>query len=82
MNGKFGKFIEQKRKARGLTLRGMAAELNIAPAFMSPPPIVFSFELIPLRILSPAESPAAEASGAIAFCIFPLIPCADGTICT
>ena len=35
MNGKFGKFIEQKRKARGLTLRGMAAELNIAPAFMS-----------------------------------------------
>lgn len=35
MNGKFGKFIEQKRKALGITLRGLAAELEIAPAFMS-----------------------------------------------
>ena len=35
MNGNFGKFIEQKRKALGMTLRGLAAELEIAPAFMS-----------------------------------------------
>ncbi len=35
MTGNFGKFIEQKRKAIGMTLRGLAAELNIAPAFMS-----------------------------------------------
>ena len=35
MNGKFGKFIEEKRKSLGMTLRGLAAELNIAPAFMS-----------------------------------------------
>ena len=35
MEGRFGKFIEQKRKALGMTLRGLAAELNIAPAFMS-----------------------------------------------
>lgn len=35
MKGKFGKFIEQKRKAYGMTLRGLAAELGIAPAFMS-----------------------------------------------
>ena len=35
MEGKFGKFIEQKRKALGITLRGLAGELNIAPAFMS-----------------------------------------------
>ena len=35
MNGNFGKFIEQKRKALGMTLRGLAAELGIAPAFMS-----------------------------------------------
>lgn len=35
MNGQFGKFIEQKRKAMGMTLRGLAAELGIAPAFMS-----------------------------------------------
>lgn len=35
MNGNFGKFIEQKRKALGMTLRGLAAELKIAPAFMS-----------------------------------------------
>lgn len=35
MNGAFGKFIEQKRKAMGMTLRGLAAEWGIAPAFMS-----------------------------------------------
>lgn len=35
MTGKFGKFIEQKRKALGITLRGLAADLGIAPAFMS-----------------------------------------------
>ena len=35
MTGNFGKFIEQKRKAPGITLRGLAAELDIAPAFMS-----------------------------------------------
>ena len=35
MTGEFGKFIEARRKALGMTLRGLAAELNIAPAFMS-----------------------------------------------
>lgn len=35
MTGEFGKFIEAKRKALGKTLRGLAAELEIAPAFMS-----------------------------------------------
>lgn len=35
MNGAFGKYIEEKRKALGITLRGLAAELSIAPAFMS-----------------------------------------------
>lgn len=35
MTGNFGKFIEQKRKTLGITLRGMAADLDIAPAFMS-----------------------------------------------
>ena len=35
MTGKFGKFIETKRKAMGKTLRGLAADLDIAPAFMS-----------------------------------------------
>lgn len=35
MTGEFGKFIEAKRKAVGKTLRGLAAELEIAPAFMS-----------------------------------------------
>ena len=35
MTGAFGKFIETKRKTLGITLRGLAAELNIAPAFMS-----------------------------------------------
>lgn len=35
MTGNFGKFIEQKRKALGITLRGLASDLSIAPAFMS-----------------------------------------------
>ena len=35
MTGEFGKFIEAKRKALNKTLRGLAAELDIAPAFMS-----------------------------------------------
>ena len=35
MNGKFGEFIAKKRKSRGLTLRGLAAELGIVPAYMS-----------------------------------------------
>ncbi len=35
MQGEFGKFIEQRRKSQGITLRGLAAELAIAPAFMS-----------------------------------------------
>lgn len=35
MTGDFGKFIEAKRKALGKTLRGLAADLEIAPAFMS-----------------------------------------------
>jgi len=32
---KFGKFVELKRKEQGITLRGLAAELDIAPAYMS-----------------------------------------------
>lgn len=35
MTGKFGNFVEEKRKAVGMTLRGLATELDIAPAFMS-----------------------------------------------
>lgn len=35
MKGDFGKFIEQKRKSLGITLRGLAAEIGIVPAFMS-----------------------------------------------
>lgn len=35
MNGKFGEFIKEKRSAIGKTLRGLAADLDIAPAFMS-----------------------------------------------
>lgn len=35
MKGNFGKFIAEKRKDRGLTLRGLATELGIAPAYMS-----------------------------------------------
>jgi transcriptional regulator with XRE-family HTH domain len=31
----FGRFIEQRRKSLGITLRGLAAELEIAPAYMS-----------------------------------------------
>ena len=31
----FGKFIEERRKSLGFTLRGFAAELDIAPAYMS-----------------------------------------------
>jgi transcriptional regulator with XRE-family HTH domain len=31
----FGKFIEERRKALGITLRGFATELEIAPAYMS-----------------------------------------------
>jgi transcriptional regulator with XRE-family HTH domain len=31
----FGKFIVERRKALGITLRGFAAELEIAPAYMS-----------------------------------------------
>jgi transcriptional regulator with XRE-family HTH domain len=32
---KFGVFIEERRKQQGITLRGLAASLNIAPAYMS-----------------------------------------------
>lgn len=35
MNGNFGEFIKEKRSAIGMTLRGLAASLDIAPAFMS-----------------------------------------------
>lgn len=35
MNGKFGEFVAEKRKAKGMTLRGLAAEIGIVPAFMS-----------------------------------------------
>jgi transcriptional regulator with XRE-family HTH domain len=35
MTGEFGKFIETKRKALNKTLRGLAADLGIAPAYMS-----------------------------------------------
>ena len=35
MTGEFGKFIEIKRKALNKTLRGLAADLDIAPAYMS-----------------------------------------------
>ncbi|EHN13410.1 helix-turn-helix domain-containing protein [Clostridium sporogenes] len=31
----FGKFITDKRKALGITLRGMATEIGIAPAYLS-----------------------------------------------
>lgn len=31
----FGEFIRSKREAKGKTLRGFAAELDIAPAYMS-----------------------------------------------
>ena len=32
---KFGQFIEQQRKKLGITLRGLASDLGIAPAYMS-----------------------------------------------
>ena len=35
MTGEFGKFIQTKRKALNKTLRGLAADLDIAPAYMS-----------------------------------------------
>lgn len=35
MTGEFGKYIEKKRKSKGMTLRGFATELDIAPAYMS-----------------------------------------------
>ncbi|MBQ5849786.1 MAG: helix-turn-helix transcriptional regulator [Lachnospiraceae bacterium] len=35
MTGDFGKFIEEKRKAKDITLRGLATMLEIAPAYMS-----------------------------------------------
>ena len=35
MKGVFGRFIEERRKSLGITLRGLAAEIDIAPAFMS-----------------------------------------------
>ncbi|SEB01748.1 Helix-turn-helix domain-containing protein [Pseudobutyrivibrio sp. ACV-2] len=35
MTGEFGKYVEKKRKAKNMTLRGLAAELEIAPAYMS-----------------------------------------------
>ena len=35
MTGEFGKYIEQKRKEKNMTLRGLAAKLEIAPAYMS-----------------------------------------------
>lgn len=35
MTGEFGKFIEKKRKEANKTLRGLATELDIAPAYMS-----------------------------------------------
>lgn len=35
MTGQFGKFIETKRKTKNITLRGLAAQLDIAPAYMS-----------------------------------------------
>lgn len=31
----FGNFIKEKRLAQGITLRGLAAEIGIAPAYMS-----------------------------------------------
>jgi len=35
MTGEFGKFIEQKRKEKNMSLRGFAAKMEIAPAYMS-----------------------------------------------
>ncbi len=35
MKGQFGDFVKTKRTQIGMTLRGLASELGIAPAFMS-----------------------------------------------
>lgn len=35
MNGEFGRFVKEKRTSLGMTLRGLALALDIAPAFMS-----------------------------------------------
>ena len=35
MNNEFGQFIETKRKEKGITLRGFAEMVGIAPAYMS-----------------------------------------------
>ena len=35
MTGEFGKYIEERRKNKGITLRGLATLLEIAPAYMS-----------------------------------------------
>lgn len=64
MNGKFGEFIAEKRKSRGLTLRGLAAELGIVPAYMSdiekgnryPPDKDKLYELVRILCLSEEET--------------------------
>lgn len=64
MKGDFGKFIERKRKVLGITLRGLAAELEIAPAFMSdiekghryPPNKEKLYEMARILRLSEAET--------------------------
>ena len=35
MEETFGKFIREKRLERGLTLRGLAARLDLSPVYMS-----------------------------------------------
>ena len=35
MEQTFGSFLREKRMARGLTLRGMAAKLDLSPVYMS-----------------------------------------------
>lgn len=35
MNRRFGEFIAEKRKSKGITLRGMAEMLEISPAYLS-----------------------------------------------
>lgn len=64
MNGKFGEFIAEKRKSRGLTLRGLAAKLGIVPAYMSdiekghryPPDKAKLYELSRILCLSEDET--------------------------
>ena len=81
MNGKLGEFIAEKRKSRGLTLRGLAAELGIVPAYMSdiekgnryPPDKDKLYELA--RILCLSE----EASGSALRLSFPLIRSCSGS---